>query len=72
MSTELSPPSASAAIYLKLGTAAAALNSGLRPGAGPSYEMRPDANNLWTGTITGIVASGTARLLYTEGTAAMA
>lgn len=60
-------------MYLRLGTAAAALNSGLRlNAAGGSYEMKREAGNLWTGAITGIVASGTARLLYTEGTAAMA
>jgi hypothetical protein len=34
--------------------------------------MEKETGNLWTGAITGIVASGTARLLYTEGTAAMA
>jgi hypothetical protein len=34
--------------------------------------MKKEAGNLWTGAITGIVASATARLLYTEGTAAMA
>ena len=64
---------ASATIYLRLGTAAAVLNSGLRlNAAGGSHEMTMPAGNLWTGAITGIVASGTARLLYTQGTAAMA
>jgi hypothetical protein len=51
---------------------AVTLNKGLRLNATTSYEMRKDAGNLWTGAITGIVASGTARLLYTQGTAAMA
>jgi len=47
------------------------VNQGLRLGAGASYEMIRSAGDLWTGVITGIVASGTARLLYTQGTAAM-
>jgi len=55
-----------------LWAAAAALNQGLRLGAGANYEMTIGAGNLWTGAITGIVASGTARLFYAEGTAAMA
>jgi len=57
---------------VRLGTAAEALKQGLRLGAGASYEMTMAAGNLWTGAITGIVASGTARLLYTQGTVPMA
>jgi ABC-type uncharacterized transport system permease subunit len=48
------------------------LNHGLRlNGASCSYEMTMGAGNLWTGCITGIVASGTCRVLYTQGTAAL-
>jgi hypothetical protein len=47
------------------------VNQGLRLGAGASYEMIRGAGDLRTGAITGITASGTARLLYTQGTAAM-
>lgn len=54
--------------YLKLGATAVA-NEGIRlNAAGGSYEMSRNLGNLYTGAINGILASGTATLLVTEGT----
>jgi len=54
-----------------VGKAARSCDRLVRPTAA-SYEIDGAGGNLWTAAITGIVASGTAQLLYTQGTAAMA
>ena len=55
------------AVYIKLG-AAAVLNAGIRLNAnGGSYEMSEAAGNLYTGAINAICASGSKKLLITEG-----
>lgn len=56
-------------VYLRLGTAAAVLNEGVRlsPGGG-SYEMSRGAANIYTGAIQGIVSVGTQKVLRLEGT----
>lgn len=54
-------------IYIKLG-AAAVLNQGIRLNAsGGSYEMSRQVGNLYTGAINAICASGSKKLLVTEG-----
>ncbi len=53
--------------YLNLGSTAVA-NEGIRVNAnGGSYEMSRNIGNLYTGAINGILVSGTATLLVTEG-----
>lgn len=56
-----------AVAYLRLGTAAAVLNEGLRLAAAGSYEMKRGDGNLWSGQINGIVAGGTSKIIYIEG-----
>ena len=57
----------SVACYLNLGSTAVA-SEGIRVNAnGGSYEMSRNWGNLYTGAINGILASGTATLLVTEG-----
>lgn len=57
----------STACYLNLGSTAVA-NEGIRVNAnGGSYEMSRGWGNLFTGVINGILNSGTATLLVTEG-----
>lgn len=54
-------------IYLKLG-AAGVINAGIRLNAnGGSYEMFAIVGNIYTGAINGICASGSKKLLVTEG-----
>ena len=53
--------------YLNLGSTAVA-NTGIRVNAnGGSYEIGRNWGNLYTGAINGILASGTATLIVTEG-----
>ena len=55
------------AIYIKLG-ASAALNAGIRINAnGGNYEMSEQLGNLYQGAINAICASGSKKLLVTEG-----
>lgn len=55
------------AIYIKLGSAAA-LNAGIRLNAGGGqYEMSGKNNNLYTGPINAICATGGKKLLVTVG-----
>ena len=57
----------SVACYLNLGSTAVA-SEGIRVNAnGGSYEMSRNWGNLYTGAINGILASGTATLIVTEG-----
>ena len=57
----------SVACYLNLGSTAVA-SEGIRINAnGGNYEMGRNWGNLYTGAINGILASGTATLLVTEG-----
>ena len=57
----------SSACYLNLGSTAVA-SEGIRVNAnGGSYEMSRNWGNLYTGAINGILASGTATLIVTEG-----
>ena len=57
-------------IYLKLGTAAAVLNNGIRLVAGGgAYEMSRGAANIYSGAIQGIAGAAATRLMYAEGTA---
>ena len=57
----------SAVCYLNLGSTAVA-SEGIRINAnGGSYEISRNWGNLYTGAINGITASGTAKVLITEG-----
>lgn len=57
-------------IYVKLGTSAAVLNTGIRLVAGGgAYEMSRGAANVYPGAIQGIAGAQATRLMYTEGSA---
>ena len=55
-------------IYIKLGTAAAVLNTGVRVLAnGGTYEMTRGAASVWNGAVQGISTIAAMRMLVTEG-----
>lgn len=60
-----------AAVYLRMGTAAAVANEGIRlsaaGNAGDSYEMTLEKGNLWTGQINAIAGVAGMKLITLDG-----
>ena len=54
-------------VHIRLGTAVAVSNEGIRLAAGGSYEMSFGAGNVYSGAITGIAAFASTPLSYIEG-----